>query len=341
MFAAVILLLRRAAASPTSGLSLVAVALAALAACSVDRVTFQAPATGEPDAGADATRDGRCGVEVCDGQDNDCSGTADDHEALGAASACAAPSCADIRDRNPASRSGRWWIKPGSAAAFEVYCDQVTDGGGWALVWSNHGGSQGGQKSNAQLLASAAAGSGDPIVLPPKQALTSSIHQKAFDAYWDAPQREWLKITTLWKNDDTVANDQHLRVQLRGSSMKSIFAAPLGACNEVATKVRVVVNGSVDFGETDIINHYTADSFGLANNGNQNQDRCAQGDDNLIRDPVAAGSLYRLDGGDSVNAIRHLFSYSHGAAGVNASRCLYACWEAPYTHYDAFVWAVR
>lgn len=315
--------------------------LSGLAACSVDDVTFKAPAAADLDAGPDAKPDGRCGVEICDGLDNDCSGTADYAEAIGAAASCAATSCVDVRDHNPASASGRWWVKPTAAAAFEVYCDQVTDGGGWTLVWRNHGGSKGGEESNASLFARAAAGSGDPIVLPPKQALTSAIHQRAFDAYWDATQREWLKITTLWKNDGTVENDQHIRVQMRGSSMKSVFAAPVSYCNEVATKFQVIVNGTVDFGETNLVNHYSGETFGLANNGNGNMDSCNQPVENLIRDPVAAGSLYRLDGGDTVNTIRHLFSYSHVSAGFNASRCLYNCWTGMLTHYDAFVWAVR
>lgn len=313
-----------------------------VSACSVERVTFQRPFGG--DAGADAPADASsCSAEICDGLDNDCSGTADDGAAIGSAQACAAASCVEIRDRNPASQSGLWWVAPGGRPPFQVYCDQVTDGGGWGLVWRNHGGAKGGEESNAALLARAAAGAGDPMVAPATAtALASAIHQRMYDAYWSAPGREWIKLATLWNGADQVVNRQHIRVQLGTLTMASIFAAPVSACHAQPQKVRVTVNGNVAFGETDLINHYIAGSYGLANDGNGNQDSCGQPLANLISDPAPQkDSLYRIDGGDSTNAIRHLFSYSHGAAGRDASRCLYSCWEGMLTFYDAFVWAVR
>lgn len=215
-------------------------------------------------------------------------------------------------------------------------------------MWKNHGGAKGGEKSNAALLASAAAGRGDPLVRPPLAGttveLTSSIHQQMFDAYWGEPQREWIKITTLWDAaNDQVVNRQHIRVVMRSSSMRSIFSAPLNRCFQVADKLRVVVNGTIEFGETNIVNHYIADSFGLASTGNNDEDLCGQPADNLIDDPAPlSNSLYRVDGAaNSTNGIRYLFSYTHSTAGTNASRCLYACWEMPVRFYDGWVWAVR
>jgi hypothetical protein len=64
-------------------------------------------------------------------------------------------------------------------------------------VWRNHGGARGGEESNAALLARAGAGSGDSIVLPLIAGISSAIHQKLYDAYWDSPDREWIKITKL------------------------------------------------------------------------------------------------------------------------------------------------
>jgi hypothetical protein len=224
-----------------------------------------------------------------------------------------------------------------------VYCDQTTDGGGWGLVWRNHGGARIGEASNEALLARAAGGTGDAIVLPQTTALTSAIHQRMYDAYWAAPDREWIKITTLWDGADQIVNAQHIRVQMRSMSMQAIFAVPVDRCVAVPEKMRVIVNGTVDFGETNLVNHYDASTYGLANNGNLGQDLCGQPPDNLITDPdPSADSLYRLDAGDSTNGIRHLFSYVHQQAGRDTSRCLYACWEGDLQgHYDGWVWAVR
>lgn len=330
--------------------------LLTLAACQVDAIRFserpledcQVPGDEDGNGTADcqdprcadeAACRAACGREICDGLDNDCSGTVDDREAIGSAAACAAPSCAEIRDRNPAQDSGVWWIAPRGLPAMQVYCDQRTDGGGWALVWANHGGSKGGEESNQALLARATVGRGDLMVLPSTMALTSAIHQGLYNAYWAAPERQWIKLATLWDNAGALVNQQHIRVELGAVSMRAIFEAPIDRCFAAPSKIRVTVNGTVPFGSTNLINHYTDESFGLANSGNGNQDLCGQPADNLITDPVG-NSLFRVDAGDSENAIRHLFGYVQSASGRDASRCLYDCWTVP-AHYDAWVWAVR
>src|SRR3954452_22529179 len=73
----------------------------------------------------------------------------------GSTSAQAAPSCWAIKQLNPSSADGVYWLQtPQLVAPQQFYCDQTTDGGGWVLVGRGREGwtwAYGGQGSIASL----------------------------------------------------------------------------------------------------------------------------------------------------------------------------------------------
>ena len=73
--------------------------------------------------------------DVCDGGDNDCNGVIDDDLAFfGKGDLCAADSCFDVISEYPQAEDGIFWVDPDGTGAYEIYCDQSTDGGGWNLI---------------------------------------------------------------------------------------------------------------------------------------------------------------------------------------------------------------
>ncbi len=80
-------------------------------------------------------------TEQCNGLDDDCDGD-DDAGAEGSDALCAAASCQAILDAGASAGDGLYWLDPDqdgdTSNAWEAWCDQTTDGGGWTRLFSSH-----------------------------------------------------------------------------------------------------------------------------------------------------------------------------------------------------------
>ena len=279
------------------------------------------------------------GAEICNELDDDCNDSIDDGDAVGTGAACAVDDCQAAYDLGFAS--GSTWVAPNGADAFEAFCDQDSLGGGWTVVWKNHGGAKGGEASNADLLDGTR---DDGAIDRHDGTLVSGVNGAAWAAYKDAPQHEWAKAGSLWNASDALEKEHAFRLVMGDVTWGEILAVPSGEfCTQMDNAIEVYF-GDTFLGKTDYVNSYQSDrnTFGLANSGNFGEDSCGQTTDNLINDPDRI--IGRIDGSQrSLSTVRHLFSYNHNVAGADSSRCQFGCWDETNFggYYDGFTWLVR
>lgn len=252
----------------------------------------------------------------------------------------AGSSCQELL-ANGVTTSGVYWIDLG-LGPFQVYCEQILEGGGWMFAWKNLGGtipSGANAQSNALLFAATT----QRDVPPHWVSRRSGINHEVWQWARGRTGREWLKASTLYDPQGNVAYEQNFRMDFGAVTWDWILSRSGGEpCHVAPGPIAVWVNGA-SLGSTDRVNSYqrTGATYGLANTGNSGQDQCGQPTSNLVDDPN--GLIYRLDGGDGLNAIRHVFSYVHDQSGRDSSRCNFACWSANSNggYGEAFTWLVR
>ncbi len=179
------------------------------------------------------------------------------------------------------------------------------------------------------------------VITPHHEQLVSGVNLTAWLHYKDESGLEWLKHGSLWKANGELVHEQTIRLDMGAVTWAWLLSLESEACRVTPSPIAIVANGDVSLGQTDRINVSAGANYGLANSGHDSQDACNQPSDNLINDPDKV--LHRLDQGDTLNAIRHLFSSVHASVGADASRCQFACWNADNFggYYDGFTWLVR
>jgi hypothetical protein len=72
--------------------------------------------------------------EVCDGEDDDCDSDVDEG-VLGTGSSCPADDCQAVYD-DGSTTTGTYSLSDSTGTAYDAYCNQDEDGGGWTLIGS-------------------------------------------------------------------------------------------------------------------------------------------------------------------------------------------------------------
>jgi fibrinogen beta/gamma subunit family protein len=152
-----------------------------------------------------------------------------------------ASSCADLHGARPTLPSGVYWVKPGDAAPFLAYCDMVSDGGGWTLVWSNLRGGRGKPATEIQWQAA--------INTLPRTSGTLSTDLESFTVFtglrWWTPLAPGSQIRYAWANDYGSPIDQAYRCSfsLTGATYVIAFSACTQLTGSVAPGLVVGHNG--------------------------------------------------------------------------------------------------
>lgn len=120
-----------------------------------------------------------------------------------------ATNCKDLLTKVPLSKTGVYYVDPDGAAgdaAYQVFCDMTTDGGGWTLVWNNLRGGAGKPMTNLGWVAAT-------TTLPMVKGVLSE-NPETFVVFTGLGRWMQLGATQLrysWANDYGSPIDQSMR----------------------------------------------------------------------------------------------------------------------------------
>ncbi len=143
------------------------------------------------------------------------------------------PDCASILSANPTATNGTYEIDPdgvGPVEPFDAYCDMVTDGGGWTIVFGATG------AAGEQALVSDTETAGDPFAFDAfnvDRAKKMALSARADESIFVRRTGPWLKADAplFDENLDTPSSESHVAVTITANDGTTNPDAFLGYAN--------------------------------------------------------------------------------------------------------------